>query len=442
MTLEEFVNKYMKTKVDYDKFFGAQCFTKDHYVLMSDWTYKAIQDVKIGDKVIGYDNKINTVVNIFKQEKEVIHIRTELSDLYVTTDHPFYFQNGKFMPVTELLNEKPALYDNENYLDSGLTDNELLFLGFWLGDGSIAPYSNNRTTGIRITYGIKKKEFVNSLNVTGNERKHHESENAYVSELLKDQHKKLTEIILNKCHGEYKKLPLIFSNRELDLIIQGFIHADGSPKHNSYVITNTSPSLLYSIQAAAIKLGYHTKSLRLSERSSDYIRIKGKLVKSIKPLYRLTLSKISKRPIKNYTEILESKIDTVYNFETDGTHTYICNNYKVHNCVDLFRQYCTDVLEVPHTGSVEGAKDLFLEYDNLPKEKQYFKRVKGISGIKYGDVAIWDKTENNKYGHVAIVISKEGLNIGVIEQNGIKQDGVKFAIKSSKNLLGYLRFKA
>lgn len=111
-------------------------------------------------------------------------------------------------------------------------------------------------------------------------------------------------------------------------------------------------------------------------------------------------------------------------------------------CVDLFRQYCTDVLEVPHTGSVEGAKDLFLEYNNLPKEKQYFKRVKGISGIKYGDVAIWDQTETNKYGHVAIVISKEGLNIGVIEQNGIKQDGVKFAIKSSKNLLGYLRFKA
>ena len=25
-------------------------------------------------------------------------------------------------------------------------------------------------------------------------------------------------------------------------------------------------------------------------------------------------------------------------------------------CVDVFRQYCKDVLEIPHTGAVEGAR--------------------------------------------------------------------------------------
>lgn len=39
-------------------------------------------------------------------------------------------------------------------------------------------------------------------------------------------------------------------------------------------------------------------------------------------------------------------------------------------CVDLFRQYCKDVLGLPHTGAVEGAKDLWLKYDNLPLEKK------------------------------------------------------------------------
>lgn len=441
MDLWEFVQRTVKEKVDFDKAYGCQCFLKDHFVLMADWTYKPIQDIKIGDKVIGYDNKINTVTKLFKNEKEVAHIKTELTDFYVTKDHPFYFSNGKFLPVIELLNEKPALYDNEVFDDSGLTDNELLFLGFWLGDGNIAHYSDNRTDGIRITYGNTKKDFINSLDVTGIERKHHDSENAYISELLKDKHKKLSEIILNYCHGEYKKLPLIFNNRELNLIVEGLIHADGSLHHNSYVITNTSPSLLYSIQAACIKLGYDTKSIRLIKRNSEYIKIKGKMVKSIKPLYRLTISKKSLHPIKNYCEILESKIDTVYNLETDGTHTYICNNYKVHNCVDLFRQYCQDVLEVPHTGSVDGAKDLFLEYDNLPKERTYFKRLKGLSGIKPGDIIVWNETKTNKYGHVAIYLCKDNKDLIVLEQNGFTQDGVKISKRTTTGILGYLRFR-
>lgn len=441
MELIEFINKYAGQKVDFDGAYGFQCFLKDHFILMADWTYKPIQDVKVGDKVIGYDNKINTVTKLFKNEKEVVHIKTELTDFYVTKDHPFYFADGRFSSVTELVSEKPALFDNEVFTNSGLTDAELLFLGFWLGDGNIAPYSENRTDGIRITYGETKKTFVNELNVTGKERKHHESENAYVSELLKSEHKKLAEIILNFCHGEYKKLPLIFSNRELSLIIRGLIRADGSLHHNSYVITNTSPSLLYSVQAACIKLGYDTKSIRLNKRNSDYIRIKGKLVKSVKPLYRLTLSKNSLHPLKNYAEILETKIDTVYNLETDGTHTYICNNYKVHNCVDLFRQYCHDVLETPHTGAVDGAKDLYLQYENLVKEKEYFKKYKGISGIKAGDIAIWDGTKTNKYGHVAIVLAKDGNNLFVMEQDGYSQKGVEFKKRTGENLLGYLRFR-
>ena len=35
-------------------------------------------------------------------------------------------------------------------------------------------------------------------------------------------------------------------------------------------------------------------------------------------------------------------------------------------CVDLFRQYCHDVLYIPHTGAVQGAKDIWLNYNNMP----------------------------------------------------------------------------
>lgn len=73
-------------------------------------------------------------------------------------------------------------------------------------------------------------------------------------------------------------------------------------------------------------------------------------------------------------------------------------------CVDLFRQYCKDVLNIPHTGAVEGAEDLWTKYNSLPLEMKYFDRIDGSKIPQRGDVAIWASTKSNKYGHVAIIL--------------------------------------
>lgn len=105
-------------------------------------------------------------------------------------------------------------------------------------------------------------------------------------------------------------------------------------------------------------------------------------------------------------------------------------------CVDLFRQYCKDVLEIPHTGAVEGAKDLWHRYHSL-LEPKYFTRHS--YGAKVGDVAIWDSTSTNRYGHVAIVVGVQDDEFLVFEQDGFTQDGAKFNIQKKQNLLGFLR---
>ena len=112
-------------------------------------------------------------------------------------------------------------------------------------------------------------------------------------------------------------------------------------------------------------------------------------------------------------------------------------------CVDLFRQYNKDVWGNPHTGAVEGAKDLFLNYDKLPVEKKLLDIVPANTNrIIYGDVAVWNATEVNKYGHVAIVVGLLGdESLIVFEQDGFKQDGAKLNVRSRKNLLGFLRKK-
>ena len=113
-------------------------------------------------------------------------------------------------------------------------------------------------------------------------------------------------------------------------------------------------------------------------------------------------------------------------------------------CVDVFRQYCAEVLNIEHTGGVNGAKDLFLDYFKMPKEQKYFMLVKDKDGVKYkeGDVLVWNATKTNQYGHVAILLSEMSGDLLVFEQNGFTQDGAKIVLRTKENLLGALRFNA
>lgn len=110
-------------------------------------------------------------------------------------------------------------------------------------------------------------------------------------------------------------------------------------------------------------------------------------------------------------------------------------------CVDLFRQYVRTVWDIrEHTGAVEGAKDLWLNYPNMPLEKKYFERLDSSRRLKVGDVLVWDATNTNKYGHVAILLGI-GDEFLVFEQDGFKQDGAKVQWRSKKKFLGALRKK-
>lgn len=111
-------------------------------------------------------------------------------------------------------------------------------------------------------------------------------------------------------------------------------------------------------------------------------------------------------------------------------------------CVDLFRQYCRDVLDISvHTGAVEGAKDLIERWDYLPIERNYFHRLARTATPIPGDIVVYGATVSNKYGHVAIYIADLNASQIVLEQDGFKQDGVKLSLRNKKEIIGYLRRK-
>lgn len=112
-------------------------------------------------------------------------------------------------------------------------------------------------------------------------------------------------------------------------------------------------------------------------------------------------------------------------------------------CVDVFRQYCKDVLSIPHTGAVVGAEELFTKYDVLPLEKKYFHRI-AYEGVipGTGDVVIFSASASNAYGHVAIILSANDKELTVFEQDGFKQDGAHIGTWDYKRVLGSLRKRA
>ena len=103
-------------------------------------------------------------------------------------------------------------------------------------------------------------------------------------------------------------------------------------------------------------------------------------------------------------------------------------------CVDLVRQYYSEVLDVPQFPPVEGAKDIIKNPGKLKVIKE-----DALADYSSGDVLIWGASRTNQYGHVAILVSIYNTKYFIVlEQDGFKQDGCKLAFRSRENLLGGL----
>lgn len=103
-------------------------------------------------------------------------------------------------------------------------------------------------------------------------------------------------------------------------------------------------------------------------------------------------------------------------------------------CVDLARQYYSEVLDVPQFPPVEGAKDIIKNPGKLKVIKE-----DALADYSSGDVLIWGASRTNQYGHVAILVSIYNTKYFIVlEQDGFKQDGVKLTMRSRENLRGCL----
>ena len=335
-------------------------------IVTTEYGYKSIESVQLGDKVKTLSGRYMPVRKIYKsRKKEVIQINPTGSEIIVCTpNHPFYvkkrlihsdglayresFGSAEWKRAGELTTDDLIGYvldtPDEKFSDF-ITEAEAWAIGRWLADGSVDLKKSNPR--IFISCGEKKidstREQLYFLPYDIYENRPHSTAlnftfTSWEFYKLIESARKGAE---NKCVPPYVfKLPIHLQKAVLD----GYVSGDGYIRkrkyHTELSASTVSRELAYGI-SRLIRNCYHEGCSINVVPPKDGV-IDGRIIHANHLVYILTAclnTKQSKsfvengilwQPIKSIEKL--DKKENVYNLSVEDDNTYEVNNIIVHNC--------------------------------------------------------------------------------------------------------------
>lgn len=114
-------------------------------------------------------------------------------------------------------------------------------------------------------------------------------------------------------------------------------------------------------------------------------------------------------------------------------------------CVDLFRFYNNEVLEISQPKGVVGASDFWANYDTDPVLNTNFTKIPNTADFKpsKGDVMIWNKNAGGGFGHISIVSDNNATldKFWSFDQNWRALNVCEITEHNYNNVFGVLRPK-
>ncbi|MEM5871995.1 MAG: Hint domain-containing protein, partial [Candidatus Aenigmatarchaeota archaeon] len=272
---------------------GSGCFPAGTKIRMVDGSTRNIEDIKIGDKILSFDGEglvEGNVNNIFGPIKDYVYLlKTESKEIKVTSEHPFYVGNGRFLTVEELkVGDWVYVLKENKMVPEKIIYKELLFE---------PTYVYNLRVGETETF------FAGDFAV-------HNKNGCFLAGtkiLMADGSLKNIEDI------KFGDIVLSFENdkfvpRPVNKIFQSVI--------DDYVLLKTErhEARVSGAHRFYIGNGEFRKLDDIQVGDMVYVVENGKLVQE---------KVISKEPIKEKVK--------VFNFNVVGSHTYIANGFAVHN---------------------------------------------------------------------------------------------------------------
>lgn len=398
----------------------GKCLGKDTKVVMYDGTLKKVQNIQVGDLLMGDDSTPRTVLSLARGRERMYWVRQNKGiDYRVNESHILSLKRsrneGKYkhgdvlnINVLKYLQQSPKFQSNYKGYKVAIdfTEKPLsitpYFLGLWLGDG--------KTSSVQI-FSIEPEvvEYLETyareldLQLTAYEpidkcpsyaiTKGYTGGNQSIDDSLQTDLKTLG--VLNNKHIPHQYLANSAKNR-LELLA-GLIDSDGyyDDKAHVYEIVQKNQSLNKQIKWLCDSLGFRTKLVekkatikQINFETTVYrLRIYGDInkipVRIERKKARQRISKVDWKVTGINVEF--DKVDDYYGFEIDGNHLFLLEDMTVtHNT--------SFALSVARNVAVDfnrGVAVFSLEMSKLQLVNRLISAETGISGdkLKRGNLA-------------------------------------------------------
>lgn len=336
----------------------GKCHGKGTKILMYDGKIKNVEDIRVGDLLMGDDSTPRTVLSLARGLDHMYKINPLNGGDSFVCNEPHVLslkKTGTYeifnIPLNEYLKKKKWIQNTYKLWRTSVefkTKPVLIdpyFFGLWLGDGNC--YNVGITTADQeIVDYIYKIANDWDLSVRVDELENNKS-NVYVltgkirGEFYDNRLMKAfrSYSLMNDGYKSPKLIPddYLYNN---DLIrkklLAGIIDSDGWQFHNCYEISTKSKPLSEQIVFLCRSLGYRTNSKIKIIKEKEYyvINISGDLSDLDVLLNRKKST--PRKQIKNFSltgfDVEYLGIDEYYGFEIDGNHLYLLGDFTVtHN---------------------------------------------------------------------------------------------------------------
>ena len=352
------------------------CFIEGTKILMSDFSQKNIEDVKVGDEVISFDENVsgkgNTrKINISKVLKTFCHVEDELiktttedgNCITSTLNHPFLSEGtgkdhsrkfnkieridiGKLLFTTHFPLKDKINYESDNYKLGYI-------IGAWCGDGTRSHTIDKNGYDMYLCRFVTKDNEINHrvLKFTN----YFMNDMFYLNNFKFSKGKYCVDAVVNATKNAYDTLNKLINNtlfinesKEYACgFLAGFFDSEGNIGEERKIIRMSNTNINYIKEAERcldmIGLEYVRECRHHVTQLDLYnVRVKGysgwnKFLWYTRPV--CPRKRFEKHIFDNMsyhkTKIIKKeffvKKQYVYNLETED-HTYIANNFLVHNC--------------------------------------------------------------------------------------------------------------
>lgn len=357
---------------------AGKCFGENTGFIMSDGQIKFVQDIKVGDKLMGPDGNPRTVLATINGEDDLYEVTPLNGESHVVNSkHDIYMiyrkSDGNICkPITmtapdyiNMIKEHPRWKDNHALIktcidfDKKNVKIEPYVFGLWIGDGDkdTCRFTNEDSEVIDYLKEYSKNNNLDySIADTNSNAKRitlvkceDASDNWFRQELFN----------MGVLHNKYIPKEYIYTDKQSRLeFLAGIIDTDGSydsKKHN-FEIAQKDPAIVYDIVYICRSLGLKTTVSEKIIRGVTYYRI------FILSGCHLIPTKINRKKAENYISlqknVLETRFDIkpigrgrYYGFEVDSDNLVLLEDFTItHNCPNLQK-----ALDVMMSNSESGA---------------------------------------------------------------------------------------